>query len=183
MDFYINEDTILFRKVVRWVVNIVVVMALAWFLVYEFAIQIPVSGNSMQPILDANDVVLVNRLAYDIGAPERFDIVVFEREDKKKNVKRVIGLPGETIQIKDGLLYIDGAPLKAENGLEKVSLAGRAGKPVTLSEDEYFLLGDNRDSSEDSRFSNIGNIKKEQILGKVWFRVLPILKFNFIPSR
>ena len=93
MDFYVNEDTAWLRKAVRWTVNVVLVLACAWFLVYGFCTQVPVSGGSMQPVLDADDVVLVNRLIYDVGKPERFDIVVFEREDHKKNVKRIIGLP------------------------------------------------------------------------------------------
>lgn len=178
-----NEDTVWLRRAVRWVVNIVIVLACAWFLVYGFCTQVPVTGGSMQPVLDADDVVLVNRLAYDVGKPERFDIVVFEREDHKKNVKRVIGLPGETVQIKGGYIFIDGELLSAEDNLEQVSLAGRADTPIKLDTDEYFLLGDNRDSSEDSRFSNIGNVKREQIQGKVWFRMFPLLKLDFIRSR
>ena len=65
--------------------------------------------------------------------------------------------------------------LPAEDGLEQVSLAGMADTPIRLGEDEYFLLGDNRDSSEDSRFANIGNVKRGQIQGKVWFRILPLI--------
>lgn len=180
MEFYINEDTALMRRIAGWAVDIVVVISLAWFLVYGFCGQVRISGNSMQPLLDASDVVLVNRLAYDLSKPKRFDVVVFQKEDEKNNVKRVIGLPGETIQIIDGLVYIDGAPLEDENGLGQVSLAGRAGSPITLQDDEYFLLGDNRDSSEDSRFVNVGNIKADQIQGKVWLRILPILKLGFL---
>ena len=178
-----NEDTAWLRRIVRWAVNVVVVLALAWFLVYAFCAQVPVSGNSMQPVLSADDVVLVNRLVYDVGEPERLDIVVFEREDHKKNVKRIIGLPGETVQIKGGFIFINGEVLSVDDGLEQVSLAGRADTPIQLEEDEYFLLGDNRDSSEDSRFSNIGNVKREQIYEKVWFRILPLLKLDFIHSK
>lgn len=183
MDFYVNEDTAWLRKAVRWTVNVVLVLACAWFLVYGFCTQVPVSGGSMQPVLDADDVVLVNRLIYDVVKPERFDIVVFEREDHKKNMKRIIGLPGETVQIKGGYIFIDGELLNAEDGLEQVSLAGRADTPIKLEDNEYFLLGDNRDSSEDSRFPNIGNVKREQIQGKVWFRIFPLLKLDFIHSR
>ena len=180
LDFYINEDTALLRRIARWAVDVVVTIALAWFLVYGFCGQVRISGNSMQPLLEASDVVLVNRLAYDLGKPKRYDVVVFGSEDRKNNVKRVIGLPGETVQIIGGLVYIDGAPLEDESGLGQVSLAGRAGSPITLGEDEYFLLGDNRDSSEDSRFANVGNVKADQIQGKVWLRILPILKLGFL---
>lgn len=183
MEYFMNEDTAWLRRVIHWVVDVVVVIALAWFLVYGFCGQVCILGNSMQPLLDAEDVVLVNRLAYDLGKPKRFDVVVFEREDRQKNVKRVIGLPGETVQIKGGLVFIDDELLDAQDNLEQVSLAGMADSPVKLGEDEYFLLGDNRDSSEDSRFANIGNVKQEQIQGKVWFRILPLLKLDLIRSR
>ena len=182
MDFYINEEPAWFRRGVRWVVNVVVVLACAWFAVYGFCGQVRILGNSMQPVLDGEDVVLVNRLAYDVAKPERFDIVVFEKEDGTKNVKRVIGLPGETVEIRGGFLFINGEILYAENDLEQVSLAGRAEHPIVLGEDEYFLLGDNRDSSEDSRFPNIGNVKEDKILGKVWLRIFPILKLDLIRS-
>ena len=172
MDFYINEDTAWVRRIARWAVDVVVVISLAWFLVYGFCGQVRIDGNSMQPLLDARDVVLVNRLAYDVGS--------LQRGDQSNNVKRVIGLPGETVQIIGGRIYIDGAALESEEGLGEVSLAGRADSPILLGEDEYFLLGDNRDSSEDSRFANVGNVKKEQIQGKVWMRILPILKLDFL---
>lgn len=183
MEYYINEETAWLRRIVRWIVNVVLAVALAWFLVYSFGGQVRVSGNSMQPLLDADDVVLVNRLRYDLSRPARFDVVVFEREDHKKNVKRVIGLPGETVQIKGGLVYIDNQLLTARDGLDQVSLAGMAENPIRLGEDEYFLLGDNRDSSEDSRFANIGSVKKKQIQGKVWLRILPLLKLDLIRSK
>lgn len=180
VDFYINEDTAWLRRGIGWVVNIMVALACAWFLVYGFGEQVRISGSSMQPALDAEDVVLMNRLIYDVSSPQRFDIVVFEREDGRKNVKRVIGLPGETVQIKNGSVYIDGAPLEAPDGLGQVSLAGRAEIPIQLEADEYFLLGDNRDSSEDSRFGNIGNVKADLIAGRVWLRIFPLLKLDLI---
>lgn len=175
-----NEDTAWLRRAVSWTVNIVVVLACAWFLVYGYGGQVEISGNSMQPVLDGGDVVLTDRITYVVSRPGRFDIVVFQRENGRKNVKRVIGLPGETVQIKNGFVYIDGSPLKAPDGLDLVSLAGRAENPVQLSENEYFLLGDNRDSSEDSRFANVGNVREDQILGRVWLRFLPLLKIGFI---
>ena len=107
-------------------------------------------------------------------------MVVFEREDRKSNVKRVIGLPGEEVQIIDGFIYIDGQKLDAENDLSRVVLAGLAENPVTLGEDEYFLLGDNRDGSEDSRFANIGNVKRSQIQGKIWLRLIPLIDIKLV---
>ncbi|WP_124066514.1 signal peptidase I [Clostridium sp. E02] len=183
MDFYHSEDNNKLRHVVNWIVDIVVVIAFAWFLVYAYGTQIVVSGHSMLPLLASDDVVLMNRLSYDFGHPDRFDVVVFQRDDQKMNVKRVIGLPGETLQIKNDDIYMNGVKLQQPAGLGRVSLAGLAEKPVKLGEDEYFLLGDNRDSSEDSRFSNIGNVSGSQIKGKVWFRMLPVGKIELIRSK
>lgn len=135
----------------------------------------------MQPLLNSGDVVLINRLAYDVGTPDRMDVVVFEREDKKANVKRVIGIPGDQVQIKDGLVYVNGEAVDAE-GLGHVALAGLAENPILLEDGEYFLLGDNRDSSEDSRFANVGNVTEDQIVGKVWLKLLPLIDIRLIRS-
>lgn len=168
------------RKVVGWIVDIVVVISLAWFVAYGFGTQVKIAGQSMMPGLQGDDVVLMDRLTYDFGDPARFDVVVFEREDHKSNVKRVIGLPGEVVQIIDGYIYIDGQRLEADNGLDRVVLAGLAENPVTLGEGEYFLLGDNRDGSEDSRFVNIGNVNRNQIQGKIWMRLLPLIHIGLV---
>jgi signal peptidase I len=106
---------------------------------------------------------------------------VFEREDHKQNVKRVMGVPGDVVQIMDGWLYINGERYEDED-LGAAVLAGIAESPVELGEGEYFLLGDNRDCSEDSRFANVGNVKEEQILGKVWLCILPVTHLRLIRS-
>ena len=182
MDFYGREEISPIRSVMSWVVDIVVVLAFAWFCLHAFGGQIVIAGQSMMPLLNPEDVVLVNRLSYDFGKPDRLDVVVFERGDSKTNVKRVIGLPGEEILIQGGYVYIDGERLEAGDNLDQVSLAGLAESPVKLGADEYFLLGDNRDSSEDSRFANVGNVKEAQILGKVWLRIYPLMDIRLIRS-
>ena len=180
MDFYINDDTAWLRKAVRWVVNIVVAIACGWFLVYGFGEQVLISGNSMQPQLSAQDVVLMNRIIYVTGTPDRFDVVVFEREDGKKNVKRIIGLPGETVQVADGIVYINGEPLDENYGNEPMENAGIAGEPITLGSDEYFVLGDNRNHSSDSRDATVGVLKREDLLGRAWIRIWPLDEFGVI---
>ncbi len=182
MEFYQNEEPNLIRRISGWVVDIVVALAFAWFCLTFFGTQVVMNGQSMQPLLNSGDVVLMNRLVYEFGKPDRMDVVVFEREDKKTNVKRVIGIPGDVVQIKDNRIYLNGERLEAE-GLETVALAGLAENPVELGEKEYFLLGDNRDSSEDSRFANVGNVKEEQIRGKVWLRISPLIDFGLIRSK
>lgn len=168
------------RRAIKWVVDIVVVVSLAWFVAYGFGTQVKVAGQSMAPLIRGEDVVLMNRLAYDFGDPKRLDVVAFVREDQKFNVKRVIGLPGEVVQIIDGLVYIDGRKLEADGGLDAALLSGLAQNPVTLREGEYFLLGDNREGSEDSRFENIGNVGRDQIQGKIWLRLMPFLDMRLI---
>lgn len=180
MEFYQVEETNMLRRVIGWLVDIIVAITLAWFVVYGFGTQIRIVGQSMMPGLRENDVVLMNRLVYDLGSPKRFDVVVFEREDQKSNVKRIIGMPGEMVQIKNGTIFVNGERLETPEGLEEVSLAGLAENPVTLEDDEYFLLGDNRDGSEDSRFANIGNVKRKQIQGKIWLRLMPLIDIEFV---
>lgn len=191
MKFYRDDGTSQLRVMVNWITDIIVVVALACFTVYAFGNQVVVSGNSMSPLLNSDDIVLMNQIALDLGKPERFDIVVFQREDQKMNIKRIIGLPGETVQIQNGQVWINGQVLEEEKRKieidgeiieeeKKIALAGLAENPILLGEDEYFLLGDNRDSSEDSRFANVGGVKEAQIIGKVWFRIYPTLEMGII---
>jgi len=191
MEFYREDGTNRVRGIVCWITDIIVVVAMACYTVYAFGNLVVVSGNSMSPLLNSEDIVLMNQLKLDLGKPERFDVVVFEREDQKRNIKRIIGLPGETVQIQDGQVLINGQVLE-EKGItmevdgemvkaqKKIALAGLAENPVVLGADEYFLLGDNRDSSEDSRFANVGNVKESQIIGKVWFRIHHTLNMGII---
>ena len=170
-----KRETNLLRSTVYWAADLAAVAVLAVFVVLFFCDRVTVTGYSMEPVLAADDVVLVNRIQYHFSDPERFDIIVFAKENgsgTKTYVKRIIGLPGETVQIIDETVYVDGVPLEDER-LSYVALSGLADEPVILGEDEYFVLGDNRDSSEDSRFSGIGNVKRSQIIGRVWFRVSP----------
>ncbi|MBR6615131.1 MAG: signal peptidase I [Lachnospiraceae bacterium] len=180
MEFYQEPDESVIQNLVHWIVDIIVVIAFACYLIYSFGTRVQVSGSSMNPVLNSGDVVLMNRFVYDLGNPSRYDIAVFQKENSSYNLKRIIGLPGETVQIKDNLVYIDGIPLTTDDPLGHATIAGVAEYPIELGDDEYFLLGDNRESSEDSRFSGIGMIKREQLTGKVWFKFQPIEEFGLI---
>ncbi len=180
MGLYTHEDNSLLRIIIRGIVYFIVLISLAWFLVYGFMDQTIINGQSMSPVLHAEDVCLVNKLAYDIGNPKRFDIVLFVRDDTgKQNVKRVIGLPGESLIIKNGSVYIDGEEIVSEH-VGTISLGGIAENVVELGKDEYFVIGDNADSSEDSRFANIGNVKRKNIKGKLWLKIVPISDLTLI---
>jgi len=170
------------RDITKWIVDIVVVLTLALYLVEFMGIRHTVSGHSMEPVLFGGDMVLIDRLSYRLGHPKRLDVVLFQKKDgdEKQYLKRIIGLPGETVQIKEGIVYINDSPAKLPEGLEEANLAGLAQSPVILGDEEYFLLGDNRDSSEDSRFENVGNVSRNQIVGKAWFKLLPLERIGFM---
>ena len=131
------------------------------------------------------DQIFGNRLAYVKSDPQRYDIVIFYYPDdeKQKFIKRVIGLPGETVQIMDdGSIYINGEKLEENYGMEviKPETIGRAAEPIELEDDEYFVMGDNRNNSSDSRTDMVGNIKRENIIGKAWLRIWPVSDFGVL---
>lgn len=142
--------------------------AVCWVLFFEKA---RVYGHSMEPALKDDQTVLVDKLAYRLGEPERFDVIVFRdrREEGRYYMKRIVGLPGETVQIADGRVTIDGVLLEEPSEREEIRDARRASEPVVLGQAEYFVLGDNRNGSSDSRDSDIGNVSAEQIIGRVVF--------------
>lgn len=158
---------------------VVVILALLWnaFLLSPLMIV----GPSMNPSLTEGDVVLVNKLSYAFGDVERFDIVVFpyKYDNSRKLVKRVIALPNEKVEIKDGILYINDEELKEYYGIYKERNDGEQSTiyvnwgPYTLGEDEVFVLGDNRNQSDDSRSSDVGPVNINDIIGKVYFRIWP----------
>lgn len=171
----------LLQSMIAFLIEVLLVIALAFFLVLFSIEKTHMDGASMEPTLKAEQKLLVNKLSYVFGAPKRFDVVVFElgtKEHDYYHIKRIIGLPGETVQIINGIVYIDGKVLPERiSNLPSIHLSGLATEPMMLDEDEYFVLGDNRNNSEDSRFATIGNITKKQILGKAFFALDP---FSFL---
>ena len=177
MNFY-REESNIFVRTLDTIAMIFVVIALAWFSVFSFGKQITNTGQSMQPVLLSGEHALMDRLKYGVTGPSRYDVVVFRSIDGRTNIKRIIGPPGETVQIQGGKVYIDGEQRGGKYG--DASLSGLASSGVFLGRDEYFVLGDNRESSEDSRFDSIGNVKRKDIVGKVWLRIGKISRFGFI---
>lgn len=149
-------------------------------LIRSFVIErVVVVGESMEPTLDDGDNVLIDKLSYRMGDIERYDIVVFP-VDGIFLIKRVYGLPGENIRIDEtGLIYINGEVIDDRYAREIMTDAGRAGGlGVTLAEDEYFVLGDNRNNSIDSRALEVGSVRNKNIRGKVLIRLSPLSKFG-----
>ena len=163
------------RIVWGWLLFVFIIIGLIFVGIYVLGQRTKVVGSSMLPTLAEGDTLLIDRISYRLIDPKRYDIVVFpfRYQDGTYYIKRVIALPGETVQISDGAIYINGGKLEEPYSFDPVWQAGVAATPVTLSEDEYFVLGDNRNDSSDSREPTIGNIKREDIEGRVWMRLWP----------
>ena len=170
------------RGIWGFVIYLLVVAGLA-FLIVTFVMQkTVVSGNSMFPTLENGNHLMIEKVSYYMGGPERFDIIVFRipGEGKTYYIKRVIGLPGETVQITDGVIYINGEILEEDYGNEVMQYSGLASEPLTLGDDEYFVLGDNRNDSTDSRFASVGPVNSDQILGHAFLRVWPFSELTWL---
>jgi signal peptidase I len=186
LNFYKKKkkiSTLLLKEIFIWIFDIAVVLFIAFSLVHFIGQKTSIIGDSMSPTLENEDVVIINRLIYEVSTPDRNDIVVFKLLGNEKlhyYIKRVIGLPGETVQIIEGKIYIDGELLEENIDVEVINNSGIASNPITIGTDEYFVLGDNRNNSEDSRFAEIGNVNINDIAGKAWFRISPKEKIGFI---
>lgn len=171
------------RYIVILAAEIILVVLLGILLTVGFGKKTVMQEGSMDPTLEAGDVLLINRAAYKLGSPKRGDIIAFKLSDEPQastHIKRIIGLPGETIEIRDGQILIDGETYKEQKNFPTIQNPGLAEEPIILKSDEYFVLGDNRNNSEDSRFADMGNIKKKNIIGKLWFTVSPLSKFGIL---
>lgn len=161
------------------------VLLLTWLLITFVIQRTEVDGSSMEGTLSHGDNLFVDKLSYRFNEPERFDIIVFpfQYQEDTYYIKRIIGLPGETVQIDEqGNIYINGEILQESYGLEviKPENIGRAAQPITLGEDEYFVMGDNRNNSGDSRTEVVGNIHRDDIIGRAWVRIWPFEKMGVL---
>ena len=183
-DFDRESKKPLIKKIVKEIIILGVEIALVIGLAYgiiQFAVEkSAMIGSSMEVTLSDGDDVIINKFSYYFHDPQRYDVVVFKQSGKEHsyyNIKRIIGLPGETVQIKDGQVYINNERLDEPVNVDVMEIGGLAEEPIALEENEYFVLGDNCNNSEDSRFANIGNIVSQDIIGKVWVKLEP---FNFV---
>ena len=161
------------------------VLGAVWLVITFVGQRTEVEGASMENTLHNGDNLIVDKLSYRFRDPERFDIIVFPYQYQANTyyIKRIIGLPGETVQImEDGSIYINGEKMEESYGREVIQpeTIGRAAEPIVLGEDEYFVMGDNRNNSSDSRTDIVGNIKREDIIGKAWLRIWPLSDFGVL---
>lgn len=170
------------KELSGWLLYIVLIIALTWIVVTFVGQRTEVSGSSMETTLSDKDQLIVDKMTYRFRDPKRYDIVVFpyQYQDNTYYIKRIIGLPGETVQILSGMVYIDGMRLDEHYGDEIMENPGIAEEPLTLGEDEYFVLGDNRNNSSDSRASDVGLIHRKDLIGRAWIRVWPLSQIGVI---
>jgi signal peptidase I len=171
------------KEILSTSIYLLIVLCVAYLIVTYVGQRTQVSGHSMENTLSHNDHLLVDKISYRFKDPERFDIIVFPFQYDRDTyyIKRIIGLPGETVQIDyDGNIYIDGEILKESYGKEVIQNPGRASEPITLGDDEYFVMGDNRNNSSDSRDLSVGNIKREDIIGRAFIRIWPLSSFGLL---
>lgn len=170
----------IFIEIFIWAAQIAAVIFLAYFIIYYALEKTEMVGVSMESTLNDNDKIIINKFSYRFTEPKRFDVIVFKQSGKEHSyydIKRIIALPGETVQIKDGKIYINDKVVEDVINCETMNNYGLADEPITLEENEYFVLGDNRNNSEDSRFASIGMIRRDEIIGKAFLRIKP---FNFV---
>lgn len=170
------------KELAGWLLYIVLIIAFTWFVVTFVGQRTEVSGSSMETTLSDKDQLIVDKMTYRFRDPKRYDIVVFpyQYQDNTYYIKRIIELPGETVQILSGMVYIDGMRLDEHYGNEIMENPGIAEEPLTLGEDEYFVLGDNRNNSSDSRASDVGLIHRKDLIGRAWIRVWPLSQIGVI---
>ena len=169
-------------ELLSWLIYIVIVVILSLGIITFIGQRTKVSGHSMETTLSDGDNLIVDKNRYPFRDPERFEIIVFpfQYEEHTYYIKRIIGLPGETVQVIDGYVYINGEVLDENYGLEVMDDPGIAAEPITLGEDEYFVLGDNRNHSSDSRDPSVGVLHRDDIMGRAWIRIWPFDKFGVI---
>ena len=174
------ETTPTVRKIIKeiiiWLLLIVLTITASYFITTNVFVKTAVAGVSMEPTLMEGQVVIVNKIEYYLKSPRRNDVIVYKQSNREHSyyeIKRVIGLPGETVKIKNGIIYINDEALKEKVKTETIENAGLAEEGIKLDDNEYFVLGDNRNDSEDSRFASVGNVLKNEILGKAVATVKP----------
>lgn len=170
------------RGALRLVFEIIVTLAFAALVGIAMFQSVTMQESSMEPTISVGDRYFMNRVIYRVSSPKRGDVIVFRTnasDDAALHIRRVIGLPGETVQIVDGQILINGETYKEGRDFPVISNPGMASSPVTLESGEYFVLGDNRNNSEDSRYGSIGKVNKKYITGKLWFKLFPVKSIGF----
>ena len=178
-----EEKRPFYKEVLEFLCYLAAAAVICFLIITFIAVRSIVDGGSMNPLLQDGDNLIVEKVTYYFRDPARFDVIVFELENEPGThyIKRIIGLPGETVRIADGIVYINGEPLDSDvYGNAPIEKSYRASSDVVLGEEEYFVMGDNRNRSQDSRTVYVGNVHKKQFVGRAWLRFWPFSKFGTI---
>ena len=172
------------KSILSNVLYIAAVLFLSFLIVRFVGQRTEVIGNSMVPTLPDGNQLITDKITYRFREPERFEVIVFPHEPVNEYyIKRIIGMPGETVEIsEDGRIFIDGKELQEEYGYGITQPHEMQGK-IVLGEDEYFVLGDNREVSLDSRYKEVGNIPRSIIIGRAWLRLYPFSEFGLLTGK
>lgn len=171
------------KEVLNTSIYLLIVIGIAYLIVAYVGQRTQVSGSSMESTLSDEDQLLVDKISYRFKEPERFDIIVFpfQYDTEKYYIKRIIGMPNETVRIDaEGNIYINDEVLEEDYGKEVIENPGRAAEAIVLGDDEYFVMGDNRNNSSDSRDPAVGNIHRDDIIGKAFIRIWPFSNFGIL---
>ena len=172
------------KALFEFLLYFVAVLGVTFLIIHFVGQRTVVSGSSMEPTLYDGDNLIVDKISYRFNEPERFDIIVFPYEDGTYYIKRIIGMPGETVRIdEEGSIFINGERLSESYGKEVIDNPGCAGHEIILGEDEYFVLGDNRNNSMDSRDERVGLLHREELIGKALIRIYPFDKMGMLDDR
>ena len=178
----VKKRRMIIKEIIIWIVEIAIVISAAYYISFFWLEKTSVVGTSMSTTLTAGDTVLIDKFTYMISEPKRFDVIVFKQSNKEHNyydIKRIIGLPTETVRIDEaGDIYINDNKIDDIVIAEPMTNGGLAAAGITLDEGEYFVIGDNRNYSEDSRFANVGNVLKSDIIGKAFIKLDPFTLIN-----
>ena len=170
------------KEIIGLVIYCMIVVAIMFFVIKFVGQRTIVIGDSMNPTLHENENLITDKITYRFKEPKRFDIILFQYKYNKSKllIKRIIGMPGETVQIKNGRVYINDHELNENYGNAIMNDGGVADNAIILGEDEYFVLGDNRNNSQDSRFASVGNVHRSDIIGRAWLRIWPLDKVDLL---
>ena len=176
------DSSLLFRILILFL-EILLVVLMAYFVSRLFFRTVSMMDSSMEPTMSVGDTMLLDKAAFRLHSPRRGDVIAYRTTDDETeilHVKRIIGLPGETVQIVDGPILIDGETYIVGKNFSEIIDPGIASDRITLADDEFFVLGDNRNGSRDSRYGSVGNVRSKRVEGKIWFRIRPLRRIGGI---
>ena len=176
-----KKKGVFLKELLQWAAAIILAAAVAMAADHFLIVNAQIPSGSMENTIMPGDRIIGNRLSYTFADPERFDIIIFRYPDDESQlfIKRIVGLPGETVEITDGKIYIDGSAEPLDDVETKEPTSGTFG-PYKVPEDSYFVMGDHRNNSLDPRLRENTFVSRDEILGKAVFRYWPLTEIKLV---